>query len=79
MYSGEIGSLQPRTSYAVVRMIGSREMAPHAPHDASIKTQSKQRCRRVLSGFSSEQARPIVVIVGQAIDRGRNFASCRTF
>jgi hypothetical protein len=26
-----------------------------------------------------EQARPIVVVVGQVIDRGRNFASCRTF
>ena len=31
MFSGEIGSLQPRTSYAVARTIGSREMAQHAP------------------------------------------------
>jgi hypothetical protein len=31
MFSGEIGSLQPRTSYAVARTIGSREMAHHSP------------------------------------------------
>ena len=43
MFSGEIGSLQPRTSYAVARTIGSREMAQTRLHDASIKTQSKQR------------------------------------
>jgi hypothetical protein len=30
MFSGEIGSLQPRTSYAVARTIGSREMAQHS-------------------------------------------------
>ena len=43
MFSGEIGSLQPRTSYAVARTIGSREMGCTRLHDASIKTQSKQR------------------------------------
>jgi hypothetical protein len=31
MSSGEIGSLQPRISYAVARTIGSREMAQHSP------------------------------------------------
>jgi hypothetical protein len=31
MFSGEIGSLQPQTSYAVARTIGSREMAQHSP------------------------------------------------
>jgi hypothetical protein len=43
MFSGEIGSLQPRTTYAVARTIGSREMGCTRLHDASIKTQSKQR------------------------------------
>ena len=38
MFSGEIGSLQPRTSYAVARTIGSREMGCTRLHDASIKT-----------------------------------------
>jgi hypothetical protein len=31
MFSGEIGDLQPRTSYAVARTIGSTEMAQHSP------------------------------------------------
>jgi hypothetical protein len=31
MFSGEIGSLQSRTSYAVARTIGSRETAQHSP------------------------------------------------
>src|SRR5206468_12345333 len=31
MFSGEIGSLPPRTSYAVVRTIGSSEMAQYSP------------------------------------------------
>jgi hypothetical protein len=31
MFSGEIGSLQPRTSYALALAVGSREMAQHSP------------------------------------------------
>jgi hypothetical protein len=38
MFSGEIGGLQPLTSYAVARTIGSKEMGCTRLHDASIKT-----------------------------------------
>src|SRR3984893_16350054 len=35
MFSDEIGSLQPKTSYAVARTIGSREMGCTRLHDAA--------------------------------------------
>jgi hypothetical protein len=43
MFSGEIGRLQPRTSYAVARTIGTREMAQNAPACSRIS-----RSRRVV-------------------------------
>jgi hypothetical protein len=51
MFSGEIGSWQPRTSYAVARAIGSREMAPRSPawptdylhHDAAFLGDARRR------------------------------------
>jgi hypothetical protein len=55
MFSGEIGSLQPRSSYAVARTIGSTEMAQRSPArrvDQNTKTQSKQR--RLLVIFLSD-------------------------
>jgi hypothetical protein len=50
-----------------------------ALHDAPIKNTIKTTTLAADLSRLLEQARPIVVVVGQVIDRGRNFASCRTF
>jgi hypothetical protein len=65
MFSGEIGSLQPRTSYAVARTIGSTEMARTRLHaHRSNPNQNNDVCRspvlcssRVWQAHSSELPR----------------------
>jgi len=59
MFSGEIGSLQPRTSYAVAQTIGSREMAQHSPLVNPKLPQSRTGTFRRLASANSTGGEPI--------------------